>query len=101
MQELHSRPENGFEEGLNGYGAMPPGSRRLLVLVPRTADLRVALLAALSAAISFKAESSSTQVPILSRSAYTIHWWPISLTVYSVIASPLLLEAPSQTGIYA
>jgi integrase/recombinase XerD len=45
----------------------------LLALIPRTVNLRVAPLAALSSAISFKAESSSGQVPILCRSAYTIH----------------------------
>jgi hypothetical protein len=38
-----------------------------------TVDLRVALLAALSSAISFKAEASSAQAAMLSRSAYTIH----------------------------
>jgi DNA invertase Pin-like site-specific DNA recombinase len=34
---------------------------------------RTAPLAALSSAISFKAESSSAQAPMLIRSAYTIH----------------------------
>jgi hypothetical protein len=45
----------------------------LLALIPWTVDLRVAPLAALSSAISFKAEASSAQAPMLSRSAYTIH----------------------------
>lgn len=45
----------------------------LLALIPWTVDLRDASLAALSSAISFKADSSSAQAPMLSRSAYTIH----------------------------
>jgi hypothetical protein len=36
-------------------------------------NLRLALLAALFSAISFKAEASSAQAAMLSRSAYTIH----------------------------
>jgi hypothetical protein len=42
-------------------------------LIPWTVDLRVAWLAALSSAINFKAEASSAQAAMLSRSAYTIH----------------------------
>jgi len=45
----------------------------LLALIPWTVDLRVASLAALSSAINFKAEASSAQAAMLSRSAYTIH----------------------------
>jgi hypothetical protein len=45
----------------------------LLALIPWTVDLRVAWLAALSSAINFKAEASSAQAAMLSRSAYTIH----------------------------
>jgi hypothetical protein len=55
-----------FDNG--GLTTYTPGA-----LLSRTADLRVARLAALSSAISFKAESSSAHVPMLSRSAYTIH----------------------------
>jgi hypothetical protein len=45
----------------------------LLALIAWTVDLRIALLAALSSAISFKADASSAQAPMLCRSAYTIH----------------------------
>ena len=45
----------------------------LLALIPWTIDLRVALFAPLSSAISFKADASSAQAPMLCRSAYTIH----------------------------
>ena len=45
----------------------------LLALKPWTLDLRVTPLAALSSAISFKADVSSAQVAMLCRSAYTIH----------------------------
>jgi hypothetical protein len=44
-----------------------------IALIPWTVDLRVAWLAALSSAINFKAEASSAQAAMLSRSAYTIH----------------------------
>jgi hypothetical protein len=45
----------------------------LLALKPWTVDFRVALFAAQSSAISFKAEVSSAQAAMLCRSAYTIH----------------------------
>jgi hypothetical protein len=45
----------------------------LLAVKPWTLDLGVAPLAALSSAISFKADVSSAQVAMLCRSAYTIH----------------------------
>src|SRR2546430_11867802 len=46
----------------------------LLALIPWTVDLRVASLAALSSAINFKAEASSAQAAMLSRSAYTANF---------------------------
>jgi hypothetical protein len=92
---LISRPDLGSFDRHGGevathHRALPIGSGRakltkpttprvhaggfcLLALVPRTVGLRVAPLAALSSAISFKAESSSAQAPMLCRSAYTIH----------------------------
>jgi hypothetical protein len=69
-------------------------------LTSKAVDLRMMFLAALSSAISLTAESSSAQVAMLTRSAYTIHRRPISLTTYSVIAG-LNAVRPKQIGIHA